>query len=167
MVVEVLLARGPSWEPPEAIVSCWRGQGRGQSQRSRVWELLGHLSCVLQSAPKHSCLLLLKEAGPEGGGVPSRRGAGWKGPRPGGSRMTGQGLPEASVGRGRQAWSSPAGPSAVWKALAAPQALAPKPPLRSDLNPLLPHPLPSLHFWGWPFQLWKRPKSISLKHSKG
>lgn len=42
-----------------------------------------------------------------------------------------------------------------------------EPPLRSDLNPRLPHPLPSLHFWGWPFQLWKLPKSISLKHSKG
>lgn len=40
----------------------------------------------------NSCLLLLKEAGPEGGGVPSRWRAGLKGPRPGGSRMTGQGL---------------------------------------------------------------------------
>ena len=76
------------------------GEGKGQSQSSRVWEPLGHLSCVLQPAPKHSCLLPLKEAGPGGGGVPSHWRAGLKGPRPGGSRMTGQGLTEASEGRG-------------------------------------------------------------------
>lgn len=89
--------------------------------------MLGHLSCILQLAPKHSCLLLLKEAGPEGGGVPSHWRAGLKGPRPGGSQMPGQGFTEASQGRvGRR------GPlqqalrlfGRPWR---APQALEPNP----------------------------------------
>lgn len=92
-------ARGPYWGPTEAIVPCLRGQRRGQSQRSRVWELLGHLSCVLQPAPKQ--LLAAPERGwarRRWGPFPPQR-AGLKGPRPGGSRMTGQGLTEASMGR--------------------------------------------------------------------
>lgn len=125
-------ARGPYWEPTEAIVSCWTGKRRGQSQSSRVWELWGHLPCDLQPAPKHSCLLLPKEAGPKGGGgVPPCWRAGLKGPHPGGSRMTGQGLTEASEGReGGVVLSSR--PSGCLEGPGGPPGPLAKPPLRSD-----------------------------------
>lgn len=64
---------GGSWGgvPPEVLTGSpqmplylARGERGGGKASPGVWELLGHLSCILQPAPKHSCLQLLKEAGP-------------------------------------------------------------------------------------------------------
>lgn len=94
------------------------------SQKSGVWELLGHLSEIYSYLQTQ--LLAAPERGwARGGGVPSHWRAGLEGPRPRGSRMTGQVLTEASEGSGGRRGplsrlSSLAGPPAVWKALAVP-----------------------------------------------
>lgn len=86
---------------PQRLLYLARGEHR---VRTPHVALQGLLPSVLQLEPQHSCLLLLK-----GGGVPSWRKAGLKGPHPRGSQMTGQGHTEASSqGRGA-GQSSPAG----------------------------------------------------------
>lgn len=69
------------------------------SQKSGVWELLGHLS-EIYSHLQTQLLAAPERSWARGGGVPSHWRAGLKGPRPRGSRMTGQVLTEASEGRG-------------------------------------------------------------------
>lgn len=54
-----------------------------------MWHAEPSSLCVLQLELQPSCLLLLKGAGLEGGGVPSCWKAELKGPHPRGSQMTG------------------------------------------------------------------------------
>lgn len=96
--------------------------------------------CALQPETQPSCLLLLKGAGSEGGGVPSCWKAGLKGPHPGASQMTRQGHTEASSQEEGVSAVLSGRLSAVWK------ALAPSLPVSSwcDQNPGSARPTPFL-----------------------
>jgi hypothetical protein len=135
---------------------CLAGAG-AQSQDSTCGTAGPSSPCVTTGAPTQLLAALERRWG-------SFLEEGWiKGAHPRGSQMTGQGHTEASS-QGRRAGSALSSRLAyVWKAL-APSLLVPS---WFDQNPGPPHPLPSPHFWVWPAQLWKPPKSISLKHSKG